>query len=360
MISISSSILHRIKLIINTSYKSWANFLQYKISRDSAHNHRKKIILKNGNRIVDRKLKKRIKEYCREYFGSASYWLWLAVYAELRGEFIPGWLPNDYYRFNLLPDVNPQKFMKMSEAKTIDHKLFPGKSLDPLFIRLNGKFYDKSCNFKKTSEIKQLMRDLHCEVIIQPHDGRGGKEIKFLHSNDFNQNNLLLNTDIIVQKVVEQHSELNSLNPSSINTFRALTSINQEGSVVVKFVILRFGRDGARVDNSSSGGGWMIVQLNGIPGEFAYDIIGKKLGKFHPDTGKVYSELSFPFFEDVINFCKNLHKSFPYTGIIGWDVCIDKSAEPMLIEWNANNPSFWPVEANYGPFFKEEVSQRLI
>jgi hypothetical protein len=45
----------------------------------------------------------------------------------------------------------------------------------------------------------------------------------------------------------------------------------------------------------------------------------------------------------------------PYAAIIGWDVFINEEGAPKLIEWNAKNPFFWPVEARYGPFFKSMV-----
>src|SRR5690625_3947039 len=122
MYNLSSRIFYRTKLILNHINDYWDGYISLESSRRTEKEIRKKIISKNGRMVVDQKLKKQIKDYCLYYFGSASYWPWLAVYTELRGEFKQGWIPDDYYRFTLLPKMNPEKFRKFSKAKTINHK----------------------------------------------------------------------------------------------------------------------------------------------------------------------------------------------------------------------------------------------
>lgn len=355
MISFSASILHRLNQFSNPAYEAWMDYTKYKISRDRAHWFRKKIVRERGSRTVDNKLIKEIKRYCREFFDSSSYWPWLAVYTELRGEFVPGWVPYDYYRFNLLPRVNPIKFMRLSEAKTLDHQIFKGAVISPQFIRLNGKYYDEFGEFKTEVEIEEMLSEMDCEVVIKPDNGKGGEGVIFKEASEINLREIPIRHDFIVQPVIEQHSELKSLNPNSVNTFRVFTCIGFAGEVVVKFIILRFGRSDSRVDNATGGGGWIIIHSDGIYGPMAYDVEAQLLGRSHPDTAMVYSELNFPFIEKISEFCIELHKSFPYNGVVGWDIAVNEMGEPLLLEWNANNPFFWQIEAYYGPFFKQEV-----
>jgi len=324
-----------------------------KMSRDYAKRLTKSIISKKQIKVVDKAKKNEIKDYCKHKFGSTYYWPWLVLYTELRGEFKEGWIPNDYYRFQLLPKLNPEKFVKFSEAKTIDYKIFPELIIEPLFLRLNGFYYDIEGNVKSDSEIQEFLNSINREIIIKPDAGLGGGGIIFKDSKNVSISELPDNENLLFQEVVNQNSIMSTLYPHSINTFRVLTCIDDNGFVNVKFMIIRFGRGGARVDNATGGGGWIFVDSNGLTVDSAYDVKGRFFGKEHPDTGKKFADLKLPFVDKVKKICVEAHYSFPYTRIIGWDVYINENEEPKLIEWNANNPFFWPIEAYFGPFFTE-------
>ena len=353
--SISSRAFYRLKLSLDKISDSWDTFIRFKMSRDRAHYIRKKVISIHGKKIVNKKEKSVIKEYCKKTFESKAYWPWLALYTELRGEFKEGWIPHDYYRFIILPKMNPEKYMRFSEAKAMDHIIFGGSIIEPLFFRSNGNYYDADKIFKTKDEVKETLRELDDEIIVKPEAGRGGKGIIFKHSKELNLERLSPNTNLIFQKVVNQHHELNKLYPHSVNTFRVLTFIDNEGAIRIKFIVIRFGLGESRVDNASSGGNWIFVNQDGVVEPKAYDAYGNCMSTKHPDTGTIYAELEIPFIDKIITLCKKTHSSFPYTRIIGWDVFVDERGEPKLIEWNANNPFFMAIEALFGPFFNELI-----
>ena len=323
------------------------------MSRNSANRIRKSVISENGEKVADKKQIKRIKEYCRESFGSSAYWPWLALYTELRGEFKKGWIPDDYYRFELLPKLNPEKYMRFSEAKCIDRKLFKNLIIKPLFYRSYGQFIDKNGIIKSKSAIKKLLNKLDQEIIIKPEAGRGGQGIIFKQSQNLDLEALPTEENFVFHKVLKQHPELHGLYPHSINTIRVSTHLKYNGNVNVLSTILRFGMGGSRIDNASSGGGCIYIHATGKIEQEAYNDFGFSLGAKHPDTGIKFKDLELRYFNDVIALCKEAHSTFPYVKIIGWDVYINENAEPMLIEWNANNPGIWTQEALYGPFLKD-------
>ncbi len=112
---------------------------------------------------------------------------------------------------------------------------------------------------------------------------------------------------------------------------------------------------GARIDNCSSGGGWIYIHQDGTPEPMSFGRYGVPIGTVHPDTGFKFADLKLPFLCKVLNLCRKAHRSFPYTRIIGWDVFVNEYEEAKLIEWNANNPYWGPIEAQFGPFLKEVV-----
>src|SRR5699024_3520683 len=229
--SISSRILNKTKILLNKVNNSWGEFVSFKMSRDKAKRIRKKVIPINGKKIVDSKQKKIIEEYCKNTFGSRAYWPWLAYYTELRGEFKEGWTPYDYYRFKILPEMNPEQYMRFSEVKAIDHTLFNESIIEPLFIRSNGFYYDKDKIFKPKAEIEKMLDELDNEIIIKPEAGRAGTHIIFENSKELSLEKLPNNSNLIFHKVVKQHRVLNKLYPHSVNTFRVLTFIDNKGAI---------------------------------------------------------------------------------------------------------------------------------
>lgn len=353
-----SKILYRSRLAFNKFDDMWTDYVNVKMSRDRAKRLRKKLVAHNGESIVDRKLLKQIKSYSQSAFGSSSYWPWLAYYTELRGSFKEGWIPDDYYRFSLLPELNPYKYATFSEAKSIDHKLFKGFILDPLLYRANGQYYSADDRVQTKSEVDTFLADVDDEIIIKPDNGRGGHHIIFAHSKDITVDKLPSDGNLLFQKVVKQHPELSRLYPHSVNTLRVFSYLNSDGEVNAKFIIIRFGTGGARVDNTSSGGGWIYVNLDGKTAPIGYDGYGVPIGRVHPDTRTIFADLELSFVPEVVEFCKRAHLNFPHTRIIGWDVFVDKNQKPKLIEWNANNPYWNVIEAHFGPFLKEIVSPK--
>jgi nitrogen fixation protein len=332
MYNLSSKILYRLKLKLDRIKDSYNSFVSIKLSRNEAKAYRKQVIAARGRSIIDRKLMREIKDYSKAVFGNTSYWPWLALYTELRGEFKRGWMPDDYYRFEFLAKMNPERYMKFSDAKTIDHKLFEEFMIEPLFFRSNGQFCLKDGTVISKSEVYGMLNDIDEEIIIKPDNGRGGKRITFKHSSELRLDELPTDTDLVFQKVFIQHEELQKLYPHSVNTFRVQTFIDDKGEIIVKFVYLRFGKGGSKVDNTSSGGGWVFIDSEGTVSPHGYEDFGLGIGKAHPDTGVTYADLNFPFLPKIKDFCKRAHRSFPQTRVIGWDVCVDEQGEPKLME----------------------------
>jgi len=251
----------------------------------------------------------------------------------------------------MLPKINPEKFKSLSEAKTIDHKLFPGKAIEPLLIRLRGVYMDRNGKVLDENQVREYLAELDQELVIKPDSGRQGKGILFLDSNDINLEKLPAETDLVFQEVVSQHASLKEIYPHSVNTFRVFTHLKKGGEIDIKFINLRFGQGGLKVDNVSRGGFWVSIDIDGKTKGPILDEFGIKVGVSHPDTGFNLSNIKISFIDEIIYLCKESHKMFPYVGLIGWDICVDENGHPFILEWNASNPWFWDIEANYGPLF---------
>lgn len=325
-------------------------------SRYKAIKYKKQVVKMNGKTIVNRPIKKCIKEYAKQRFGSSAYWPYLALYSEIRGQFIKGWIPYDYYRYKMLPKMNSLLYSNVCNIKTLDHILFGKFSFQPLFVFISGIFYNHKREKIEVEELNELLSDYNDKIVIKEEFGMGGKQVYIMHSSEFKLEKLNRKINYVIQPYIYQYKTLNDLYPESVNTFKITTYLDPQGTVNVKYVILRFGVDGSKVDNLSLGGQYIFFDSNGKPSQYAYDgDLGFKTGNRHKNTGYAYDDLTFPMYQTALELCRNAHKKYPYVRIIGWDVCIDESGEPKLIEWNASSPSFWEYESVFGPFFMDEA-----
>ena len=175
-----------------------------------------------------------------------------------------------------------------------------------------------------------------------------------MHSSEFKPGLLLPGLNYIIQPFLKQYKVLHDLHPSSVNTFRVLTFRKKDGSVKVLLTYLRFGVDGSKVDNLSSGGQCVRFDASGKPEVQAYDEFGLKCGDRHKNSGKIFAELEIPMFQEVVDKCVSTHLVYPHVRLIGWDICIDETGAPKLIEWNSSRPSFSWEDFLFGPFFPDD------
>ena len=323
-------------------------------SRIDAHRLRKDVVKKKGKKVVNRQIKKSIKEYARKRFGSKAYWPYLALYTEIRGQFIEGWLPNDYVHYVLEPQINPQPACEISDYKTFDYQIFGDFALKPLFVFISGMFLDANFDDVEEDEVLKTLHEYDATIVIKEDRGMQGMQVRMIQSSEFRTEILRPERSYIIQPYVKQYKALHDLYSGSVNTLRVTTFINKDGSVDVRFVVLRFGTDGATVDNISAGGQYIYFDTDGKPSNKAYDELGFDMGERHKNSGYLFADLKIPMYQEVLKACVSAHKKYPYVRLIGWDVCIDDTGKPTLLEWNTGNPAFMMFEYVFGPFFPDD------
>ena len=322
--------------------------------RREAHKARKKFLSKSGKSVLYKQTKRAIKAYARERFGSAAYWPYLALYTEARGEFIKGWIPFDYFLHILEPKLNPPVYRDFGNLKTSDYKRFGDFAVEPLFVFVSGLFYNSKFELVKDEDLRKFLAAYDGNIVVKQEFGWGGKQVQFLHASEFDPESLQKDTNYVIQPQIKQYKVLHELHPDSVNTFRVTTFLKKDGSIDIVFVILRFGVDGSKVDNLVAGGQCIKMDINGKPAKMAYDDFGHEGGETHKNTGFRFAELEIPMYSEIIAKCKHAHQQNPYIRLIGWDVCLDESGTPKLLEWNTHRPTFDMEDALIGPFFPDD------
>ena len=323
-------------------------------SRRRAHSIRKKIIKQRGYKVVDKKKISELKSYAREQFGSSFFWPWLAVFTEIKGEFKEGWLADDFYSVILLNRYNPES-LRISEYKTFDSRMFPDFAVKPILSKIGPNYFDGDHQKISSDKAEDMLYKYNKEVVVKEDLGLGGHNVEFIDSKDINLNRFANITSYVIQPIIKQHPSFAKLSPNAVSTVRVFTYLSEDGKISVKFTYYRFGMGESRVDNTSSGGGFCFVDSDGSIADMAYNKLGLEISTKHPDTQIPFSSVIVPKYKEILDKCVKSHKSFPYIRFIGWDVTIDQSEGPVLLEWNST-PQLWTCEALHGPFFKDEFN----
>ncbi|KGN98569.1 hypothetical protein HR11_08535 [Porphyromonas macacae] len=318
---------------------------------------------------IDKKLsteqKKEIKKFYKRVWGKKVNTMYHEYYIR-NGLFSPNYIPVDLYRSKIVYRLNDFRMKDAYVDKNIFEKIFGNMIKHPKTIlrRINGLYYNGNYQTIKEEEAIILCSNLS-NVIIKPSiETTNGDRVKLISIKDgvieqSKQSLIELFTvygkHFIIQKQVEQHDSLFSLNPSSTNTIRILTYRREETKEIVPlYSALRIGRKGKIVDNVGSGGFSVKISSDGVLQKYGYSI-GYSLPFEYTDTGIKLEGYRLPFFERIIHVCKELHNQLPYFDLAGWDISIDKGGEPVLIEWNVSPD----LLQSAGPAFREYTEEIL-
>lgn len=282
--------------------------------------------------------KDQIKEYWGDLYNSEA--VYLSFYNLFTNSFDPRFLPENLYYYFLDPFLNNTNAAIVLDDKNLyDYLLHDIRRPKTIARIVHGELYDSAFQPLLVDDLLNNCAN-YDKVIIKPSIlSCGGKGIKVFEKKDFTRSlrDLILNNqsywcNVVIQEFIEQHTELSTLHPNSINTVRLLT-LNWKGNVKVISSIVRMGIDDNVVDNISAGGIFVGLEESGRLKQYAYDLTGKRFEK-HPQ-GAVFAQHCIPNYQELVKRCEFLTPRFASVSrLISWDFAIGKDGLPILIEVN--------------------------
>ena len=200
----------------------------------------------------------------------------------------------------------------------------------------------------------------HNSYIIKPLAEACGRGIRIVHKEMLDEKpEMLLNSymndypdGFIIEELIRQHDFIDKFNPDSVNTIRVICfNLSDCGrGVEVKYPYLRIGRQGAFVDNISSGG--IGVLLDTETGNMGLALDGRaNMFSEHPDS-HVKFEGKIPLWNDFIETAMKVAKAMPKLKIAGLDLALDYERGWTLVEINVE-PEIGIPQAAVGCGIKE-------
>jgi hypothetical protein len=142
--------------------------------------------------------------------------------------------------------------------------------------------------------------------------------------------------DWVVEEYFDQHPVLSALNPSSANCVRIWVMDRGKGGFQVLTAYLRIGRRNMVVDNATSGG--MVVPIDLAAGRLgaARDALPvNNVYPRHPDHDAVIEGVELPYWPEVQQIARQALSVFPCLRFAGIDVAIGPSG-PVILELNVS------------------------
>lgn len=203
------------------------------------------------------------------------------------------------------------------------------------------------------------------QIFLKPIDDMGGTGCILLKKENLGSlleihGETIIKSNNIHQKVMAQHEAISAIYPHSVNTIRFDTYRDKNGEGHILSALFRFGAGGSYVDNASSGGFYVPVDLsNGTLRKKGFQLMryGGKILTRHPDTLHAFEGFQIPFFEES---CALILKALSYIpdGIIGWDLAISPTG-PVIIEGNDNN-SLFMTDIAFGGYLKHPKFKEIL
>lgn len=343
-------------------------FLVEKLINNFANNRRSGIFEKLAKAKIDKPFsltkeqKAELQNVYRKYHPSQFHSV--AFYTQKTGIFDKYYIPDGLWYGFIDTYYNPPKIAKVLDSKTLYSRLLKDNDIDhpaSIAFKINGFWVNG--DFEPTN-IKQIVQNLNAEhyFVKQTEDSNSGHGIKSFElpreRKDFIAYLEDLKANSVIQEGIVQHDTLALLHPHSVNTIRILTFLTKEGNVKVLSTILRMGRNKSCVDNACSGGLTVGIKSDGQLKPVGYDINGNRYEE-HPDTHVAFKEIKLPNFPSITETIKRLAWKLPQTRLISWDIAVDQSGRPIIIEINLERGQLDFHQLNNGPIFGDYTEEVL-
>lgn len=309
---------------------------------------------------IDSSYKKEIVNYWGKYTSKFNT-IWHKYYSSRNGIYDVRYIPDDLYYTIIDQHFNNRKYGWGVNDKNYYKLWFKDvKQPETLVRKINNILYND--DYEIISEEQAIEKCFEYEeLIIKPSVETGGsKGIVFWHkSQGIEKLKYLIkhtNSNLVIQKMIIQHKNLNDIHSTSVNTIRTI-SLLLKGEVHILSSVLRMGIDGSKVDNASAGGITCGIKESGQLKDVAYSAHGIKYEK-HPQ-GYIFSECVIPSYDKVLKMIKKQHVKMAHFRLISWDIAIDKDGEPILIEANLRNGQCDFHQFNNGPLFGDLTDEVL-
>lgn len=270
-------------------------------------------------------------------------------------------IPFDYWMVYIEPHIVSDARHDAIDDKNIYDLLFHDMRQPATILHKmrNGLFTDSAYGIIDRQQAVEYCRAAGHVVAKNSYRSGGGKGIHFWKAEEDSVESLEWLLDLegerVVQAVVRQHPAMAALCSTSCNTVRLLTYIDGNGVAAVSSFV-RFGKEGALVDNVSSGGLLAAIAEDGTVQDYGLTGNGDKVFLRRPHEASYVIPGYGKCWEQAKRVAPRLAS---VSRVIQWDFAIDEAGEPVLIEVNLGWTGMQYYQVLSGPVMKDYLLSLL-
>ena len=328
--------------------QKWTRDVRYdRISRRLAEPFYNAITHEQGVSPSLRKALREAEDYARQVLGSKRFLPWLNVYTAYRGEFVPGWISDNYYGRVVLPHIQG-KLTELSSSKTLSRRLLCTERLPDVGYHVNGVWYDPQWNRVDPAEVSGRLYGREDQLYFKRENSQKGRGVMLIRRAEFRAQDFGITDNLVIQRPIQLNEFFLRFGSQSGATIRIITHKPNGTKTRIAGSYLRLGRSG--IVRSAEQIHVPIIDQNGRLAAHGALSDWRKVTA-HPETNISFEGLEVPSYRTALNMCSQWHDRLPHMGIIGWDVATNAAGEIELMEWNSDHPGIKFSEASQGPCF---------
>lgn len=296
-------------------------------------------------------VRREIRDYCLDTLGGLQFAPWLEVYSAMQGEFRPGWIPNNYWGTVMKPRLKGP-YGDLSGLNSLNRLITQSEAFPSQVSHVNGLFLDGSLGIIEPERVRDHLFQTNEKTVFKTDNSSSGSGIYMFTEQSFDVAAIRGLGNGSFQPYITQHSDISVFGKSAVAPIRITTAVDSEGVASVRAAYIRFGRASEKWTRSESQIRVSIDLGAGILREFGWNYQWLR-SRTHPDTGAIFEGFVVPNFLQAKSLVLELQKKVPFVRSIGWDIAIDESGSPIVMEWNGKHNDIKFSEAVDGPCFSD-------
>jgi len=266
-----------------------------------------------------------------------------------------------YYNFEKRSIIDRLSFVSFHKSREIIEKLNKKMTNKKENYLLMKDYYGRDVIIfdKDEPNGKELIASFikkHNQVIVKGFDSSSGQNIKkydaICDDSIFDKISRDFPNGCLIEEVIHQTKDLESLHSQSVNTLR-ITTVNYGNKTEAIYPVLRVGTGDDFIDNNKQGLLCAVDENSGMVLS-AFDFCGKKYAS-HPDINEKLIGFVVPELNKAIFLSKKLATYYPENVFVGFDFAHTHNGW-ILVEANTNtNFTIWQLP--YQKSFRKEVKK---
>lgn len=238
------------------------------------------------------------------------------------------------------PASERKKFVTQGNKRKFYREFYTEEARE--ILRLKYEFSKKFSEFVKrdwiftgssTEEQIRKFINSHDKVIIKPISSTWGMGIEVVSPEQADIKKLMAG-EYMIEEVLQNHESLKRLNPSSLQTLRVETCIDNKGEFHLLNVLLMIGTKKVIMSNCHSGGCMAHIDIEkGEVDSPGWNPTGWEC-TIHPSSNIELIGYKVPFMDKLYDYIKRVAYVMPEARYVGWDVTITENGDFELIEGN--------------------------